>query len=123
VAEPWKKIVIHELIEYDFDDLFNHTTSHNRAVGGGISMLNWANGVVFHIVFFPDTETIIKEKLSGIIHWSSVIFALKEKFEKRIVRDHGSVYLSDVSVNKTFQKLGEWLKSQSKMAKKQSVTF
>ena len=114
IVEPWKKIIVHEIVEYSFEDLLQHITYQNSAVGGGVSMLNWANGVVFHIVFFPDTDAMIKEKLNGILHWSSVIFAVKEKFEKRVVRDSGSIHLTDVSINETFHALGDFLKKQSK---------
>jgi len=47
--EPWKKLVVHEVIEYTIDDLLNQTIDANQAIGTGIRTLNWANGVAFQI--------------------------------------------------------------------------
>lgn len=117
VIDLWKKLVIHEVIEYKFEDFVQLVTSQSRAVGGGIPMVNWANGVVFQFGGLPDTETIVQEKLKGTLHWSNVIFAVKEKFEKQIVREYGTVNLGDVSGNEIFSKLGELLRKQSKYIK------
>ncbi len=120
VIEPWKKLVIHEVIEYKFEDFLQMVASQSRAVGGGIPLINWANGIAFQIGPFPDTEAIVQEKLKGVIHWSSVIFTVKEKFEKQVVRDYGTVNLGDVSGNAIFSKLGELLRKQSKYAQPSS---
>ena len=80
--EPWKKLIIHEIIEYKFDD--------------------WV------------------EQLKGILHWSSVSFAIKEKFEKQIVKENATINLVDVSVNEIFNKLSIELKTQSKYANLES---
>ncbi len=112
--EPWKSLVIHEVIEYKFDDFMQLLSSQSRTVGGGIPTINWANGIVFQFALLPDTETIIEEKLKGMLHWSMVMFAVKDKFEKQIARDYGTINLVDVSTNEIFSKLAEILKKQSK---------
>lgn len=109
-VEPWKKLVVHEVIEYQFDDLVRIVLSQARAAGGGISSMNWCNGVVFQHTVFPDTDSVVQEKLKGIIHYSSVVFAAKEKYERQIVRDSGTLNLVDVSANSIFRNLAEVLK-------------
>jgi len=114
IIEPWKRLVVHEIIEYRFDDFVQMVASQNRAMGGGIPTVNWANGIVFSMGALPDTESVIQEKLKGILHWGSVIFAIKERFEKQIIRENVTINFNDVGVNEIFAKLAETLKTQSK---------
>lgn len=109
--EPWKKLVVHEVIEYGFEDLVRIVLSQSRAEGGGIASMNWCNGLVFQHATFPDTESIVQEKLKGTIHYSSVVFARKDKFERQVVRENGTLNLADVSANPIFLRLTETLKS------------
>ncbi len=112
--EPWKKLVVHEIIEYTFDDLLNQTIESSQAVGTGIRTLNWSNGVAFQSHVFPDTYTIVQEKSKGVVHYASVTFSIKEKFEKQVIRGNATIYFLDVSVNDIFNKLAIKLKGQSK---------
>jgi hypothetical protein len=114
MIEPWKKLVIHEVIEYSFDDLVRLVLSQARAAGGGISSMNWCNGLVFQHSAFPDTESVVQEKLKGVIHYSSVVFAAKEKFERQVVRDAGTLNLVDVSANMIFRQLTDVLKKNTR---------
>jgi hypothetical protein len=78
--------------------------------------LLWCNGVVFQTALFnPNSETVIKEQLNGIIHYSSVTFALKEKFQKEIRTDKGTILFVDVGANSNLVKLAEVLKTYSKL--------
>ena len=117
IIEPWKKLIIHEVIEYRFDDWLKQIAFGSRSAGGVIPTMNWANGIVFQPFHFPDTDAIVHEKLNGILHWSSVIFAVKEKFEKQIVKEDGTINFIDISVNDIFGKVAEYLKTQSKFIK------
>ena len=38
--EPWKKLMVHEVIEYPFDDLVRLVLLQARAAGGGIPSMN-----------------------------------------------------------------------------------
>ena len=111
--EPWKKLMVHEVIEYPFDDLVRLVLLQARAAGGGISSMNWCNGIVFQHTVFPDTDSMVQEKLRGTIHYSSVVFAAKEKYEKQVVRDAGTLNLTDVSANAIFRALVEVLKKRT----------
>jgi len=113
-VEPWTKLIIHEIIEYKFDDWFKQIAFSSRTSGGAIPTMQWADGVAFSPVNFPTTNVVMEEQLKGILHWSSVSFAIMEKFEKQIVRENATINLVDVSVNEIFRKLVVELKKQSK---------
>ena len=112
--EPWKKLIIHEIIEYQFDDWVKQIAFSTRSSGGGIPTMQWTNGIVFASSSLPTTNATVEEQLKGVLHWSSVSFAIKEKFEKQIVKENATINLVDVSVNEIFNKLSVELKSQSK---------
>ena len=114
IIEPWKELVIHEVLELKLDEWVTQIIASARSAGGGIPTIFWAGGLAFHFTTFPDTETIVQEKLKGRIHYSSVTFAIKEKFEKQVVREGGTVNFTDVSHNEIFSKLADNLRSQSK---------
>jgi len=115
--EQWKKLIIHEIIEYKFDDWVKQIAFSSRTSGGAIPTMQWAEGVAFSPVSFPTTDVVMEEQLKGILHWSSVSFAIKEKFENQIVRENATINLVDVSVNEIFKKLAAELKKQSKYSK------
>lgn len=116
--QPWKKLVIHEVIEYKFEEWANQIAFNAKSSGGGIPTMQWVDGIVFSPVTFPITNEVTKEQIAGTLHWSSVSFAIKEKFEKQIVQDNATINLIDVSVNKIFRDLAVTLKLQSKNKKK-----
>ena len=112
--EPWKKLIIHEIIEYQFDDWVKQIAFSTRSSGGGIPTMQWTNGIVFASSSLATTNATVEEQLKGVLHWSSVSFAIKEKFEKQIVKENATINLVDVSVNEIFNKLSVELKAQSK---------
>ena len=118
--EPWKKLIIHEIIEYQFDDWVKQIAFSTRSSGGGIPTMQWTNGIVFASSSLPTTNATVEEQLKGVLHWSSVSFAIKEKFEKQIVKENATINLVDVSVNEIFNKLSIELKTQSKYANLES---
>jgi len=112
--EIWEKLVIHEIIEYKFDDWVKQIAFSSRTSGGAIPTMQWADGIAFSPVNFPTTNVVMEEQLKGILHWSSISFAIKDKFENQIVRENATINLVDVSVNEIFRKLAAELKKQSK---------
>ena len=118
--EPWKKLIIHEIIEYQFDDWVKQIAFSTRSSGGGIPTMQWTNGIVFASSSLPTTNATVEEQLKGVLHWSSVSFAIKEKFEKQIVKENATINLVDVSVNEIFNKLSVELKAQSKYTNSES---
>lgn len=116
--KPWKKLIIHELIEYKFEEWVKQLAFSTRTSGGGIPTMQWTDGIVFAPVTFPTTNITVEEQLKGILHWSSVSFAIKDKFENQIVLDSATINLINVSVNDVFKKLARELKIRSKFANK-----
>lgn len=116
--EPWKEIVVHEVIERKFDDWVNVIINNLKTGGGGIPSLNWAGGIVFQAAPFSPSEKVVEEQLKGIVHYSNVIFAIKERYEQTVRKEQWSINLSDVSHNPIFVKLAEELKKQSKFLEK-----
>ena len=116
VIEPYRKVVIHEVVEQRLSDMIEAVASQTRAAGGTtIPMMNWCNGVIFQIVpFSPESEVVIEEQMKGVIHYSSVIFATKERFEREVRVSNETVRLVDQSANPTFVKLGGILKARAK---------
>jgi len=112
--EPWKKLVVHEVVEYSFDDFVNQTIESAHATGSGIRTLNWASGVAFQAHVFTDTDAIIQEKLNGTIHYASVTFSMKEKFQKQVIKGNATINFVDVSINEIFNQLASKLKEQTK---------
>jgi hypothetical protein len=119
IVEPWKKLVIHELLEYRFEDLAKLVATQSVQQGGtAIPTISWAEGVAFLISPFPDeSEVIIEEKLKGIIHYNTVLFALKKGFEAEIfMRGHEiRINLIDVGTNEIFKLLARKLIEHSKL--------
>ena len=113
-VESWEKLIIHEIIEYKFDDWVKQIAFSSRTSGGAIPTMQWADCVAFSPVNFPTTNVVMEEQLKGVLHWSSVSFAIKEKFENQIVGETATINLVDVSVNEIFRKLAVELKKQSK---------
>lgn len=103
------------MIRYGFDDLVRIALSQSRAAGGGISSVNWCSGVVFQHTAFPDTDSVVQEKLRRTIHYSSAVFAEKEKYEWQVVRESSTLNLVDVSANAIFRELAGVLKEYPKM--------
>ena len=120
IVEPWKKLIIHELLEYKFEDLAKLVATQSVQQGGtAIPTISWAEGVAFLISPFPDeSEVIIEEKLKGIIHYNTVLFALKPSFEAEIFMRGSQIRINliDVGTNEIFRLLAGTLKEHAKMS-------
>jgi hypothetical protein len=116
IIEPWKKIIIHEIIEYKFEDFLRvHATG---IVGEIAPPLNWALGIVFTHTVFPDSESTLQEKIKGTVHWNHLMFALKPNYEKQVfLKDtYTTVPVNDASANEILARVCEMLKQKSKYA-------
>jgi hypothetical protein len=125
VVEPWRKLIIHELLEYKFEDLAKLVATQSVQQGGtAIPTISWAEGVAFLISPFPDeSEVIIEEKLKGVIHYNTVLFALKAPFEAEIFMRGSQIRINliDVGTNEIFRLLAQTLKKHAKLTGEQPM--
>lgn len=77
--KPWEEIIIHEAIEYSFEEFIN-IRSVDVPTGGLGKPLLWAEGVVFVRFIMPLSPEMIKENLEGRIHTSGIEWALMPQF-------------------------------------------
>ena len=110
--EPWKKIVIHEVIKFPLQHFLSGASLGIESGGVG-RPLSWVNGLILNISVFRDTDDIIKEKLNGTLHYSSISYATQEKFQTEFKVD-GNIRIPviNVSNNKIFAELASWLKKE-----------
>ena len=112
---PWKEVVIHEVMEYTFDELI-----HTQAIGvptGGIGMpLLWAEGVLFNRAIMPMSPEMIKEGLEGRVHFAGVLWAKMPQFRNFVEIKETKVRIPvvDVTANELFSELVKWLKKTAK---------
>jgi len=111
VYQPWEKIVIHEIVKYALDDLVK-LQSLGVEPGGLADPLLWAGGIVFSSSTMLDTKDVIKEKLEGVVHWSSVEWALMPEFKEVIIIKETNVKIPviNVSTHSIYKTVSKWLK-------------
>ena len=72
---PYQKLIIHEIIEQDnttfFEDIVRQVIAQQVQIEPSI---NWIDGIAFAASQYPPTEDIVKENLSGKIHFANVVF-------------------------------------------------
>jgi len=108
--QPWKKIIVHEVVKYP-KDFFISQHSLGAQPGGIGRPLTWADGIVFDRSLFRETDDVIKEKLEGRLHYSSIIYGLLEKYQPEFkVEGNIRIPVIDVSNNKVFKEMVAWIK-------------
>ena len=113
--EPIKKAVVHGFQEYTFDDLVQEYTSKAEVGGDTIHTLAWADGVVMSVSWHSvDSPQFYKDYSEGTQHIHHVIFAVKEKFEKQVIKGNMTVNFLDESEIEVYRDLAKKLKEQSK---------
>lgn len=115
IYEPWKTIVIHEIVQYDLQMLIN---LHSLGVQSGQlgRPINWANGVAFEHNAMPPTDEVIKEQIQGKIHWSHLSFAFMPKYQQLITVPEGNIRIPvlDLSDHEIFKDMAEWIRKHYK---------
>lgn len=116
---PWEEVVIHEVIEYEAQELFALVVRQALASGGaGLTpSINWADGVAFAFSPFSDTEEIIREKLKGTVHWAVVQFARVPEYRSEVGVKVGStdhrIRLQRAEANPIFLEVARALKERT----------
>ncbi len=113
VYQPWKKIVVHEIFKHKLEDLVK---LHSLGVepGGLAEPLLWADGIVFSRSTLLDTKDVIKEKLEGVIHWTSVEWAEMPEFREVIIIEETRVKVPiiNASGHPVYDAVSKWLKEK-----------
>lgn len=111
IYEPWKTIVIHEIVQYDLQ-LLVHLHGLGVEPGHLGRPINWANGVAFKYTVLPHSEEVIKEQIQGKIHWTHLSFAFLPKHQQIITISEGNVRIPILNLNdnELFKDLAEWIK-------------
>ena len=115
-----QELRVHDVLEYKFEDLMQEFVSEEEAGAEGEKQrtLIWAQGVVMWIAYIErPTSQIVDDEVNGILHFQRVTYAIKEKFEKRIVRGNVTINLLDQNEQPLYRDLAKKLKWYSQWKK------
>lgn len=115
IYKPWEEIIVHEAIEYSFEE-FIKMRSVGVPTGGLGNPLLWAEGVVFVRSVMPPSPDMIKENLEGRIHISGIEWALMPQFRNivDIFETKVKIPIINVSSNAILSEVAKWLKQSAK---------
>ena len=115
-----QELKVHDVLEYKFEDLMQEFVSEEEAGAEGEKQrtLVWAQGVVMWITYIErPTSQIVDDEVNGILHFQRVTYAIKEKFEKRLVRGNVTINLLDQDEIPLYRDLAKELKERSQWLK------
>ena len=104
---------VHDTLQYEFEELMQEFVAEEEAGAEGEKQrtLIWAQGVVMWIAYIQrPTSQIVDDEVNGILHFQRVTYAIKEKFEKRVVRGNVTVNLLDQDEQPLYRDLAKKLK-------------
>jgi len=109
--QPWKKIIVHEVVKYPIE-FFESQNSLGVQPGGIGRPLTWAEGIVFNRSMMRETDEVIKEKLEGKIHYTSLVYGILEKYQPELkVAGNIRIPIINVSNNKIFKEMATWIRN------------
>ena len=111
---------VHDTLEYEFEDLLKEFVYDEEAGGeeSKVRTLIWAQGVAMWITnIINPTSDIVNDEVNGTLHFQRVTYAIKEKFEKRIVRGNVTINLLDQDEQPLYRDLAKKLKWHSQWKK------
>ena len=115
-----EELLVHDTLEYEFEDLLREFVYDEEAGGeeSKVRTLIWAQGVAMWITNIVNpTSEIVTDEVNGILHFQRVTYAIKEKFEKRIVRGNVTINLLDQNEQPLYRDLAKKLKWYSQWKK------
>jgi hypothetical protein len=112
---PYQELVIHEIIEQTnsgtfFEDIVRLALSSPHQVEPSI---NWIDGIAFFIAPMQPTEEVVRENLSGKVHYGSVLFTrtdYRPQVAVKVGNQEFTVRLRKASDNPTLAELAAFLK-------------
>ena len=111
---------VHDTLEYEFEDLLREFVYDEEAGGeeAKVRTLIWAQGMAMWITYVErPSNAIVDDEVNGILHFQRVTYAIKEKFEKRIVRGNVTINLLDQNEQPLYRDLAKKLKWYSQWKK------
>ena len=72
--KPYKKVVIHEILESEYNNFVNLVTLNPYD-------LRWVNGILFFFFSSKDSDFVLAEKQRGIRHWDLFHFTRMDNFQ------------------------------------------
>ena len=111
---------VHDVLEYEFEDLMQEFVSDEEAGAETEKQrtLIWANGVAMWVTKIETpTSEIVNDEVNGILHFQRVTYAIKENFEKRLVRGNVTINLLDQNEIPLYRDLAKKLKWHSQWLK------
>jgi len=106
VREPFKKLVIHDVVVEPFNAFVDLGAQINAQPP------KWCNGVLFKFGGLADTAKQAEEDLKGIIHWLWVEVTRLEKYKTMMKRGGVEVEIADVSNSPIYLAFTKWMKEQ-----------
>ena len=113
-------VEVHDTLEYEFEDLLKEFVYDEEAGGeeSKVRTLIWAQGMAMWITYIErPTNTIMDDEVTGTLHFQRVTYAIKEKFEKRIVRGNVTINILDQNEIPLYRDLAKKLKWYSQWKK------
>ena len=112
---PYQELIIHEIIEQTnsavfFEDIVRLALTNPTQVEPSI---NWVDGIAFFIAPMNPTPEVVKENLSGRVHYGSVLFTkteYKPQIRVKIGNQEYTVRLRRAEDNPTLVALSAFLK-------------
>ncbi len=112
--DPLKEVVIHEHIMVPMDDMLR-----SRITPAGNMPLYWCGGVLFTFSSMPWSKEIVKDYLSGKIHWVEVQYTRMDKYKPVVeLKDENyggqgqRIRIIDTSASSLHMELAKWLKDK-----------
>lgn len=115
---PIKELVINEIITYDNLEEWEKILLQSLIRGQQV-VLRWTEGVLFSYTTLPISETIIKDRLKGILYIDSLHYIMMPKYQptRTIEPKEGGRYtysIVDVSKTANLAELAKWIKKYDK---------
>ncbi len=125
VYMPWKKFIIHEIIEQQNKSFFEWFMGEALSQNNIAPSVPWSNGIAFVVSNFMETPETVKEKLNGVIHYASVNFTrIGQQASFPVTMKDLSKYSVSLVANENqdFHELAAWLRRWSDRPTSQSTS-
>jgi hypothetical protein len=108
---PIQEIKIYEMAEYSLPDFIKLMTD-NIPPGNISAAVKWCDGMIFMSTGLPSTDDVIKDQMTGIIHYAWLAYAEMPTYKPSIETTSKVILpVIDVGNNKINKELVGWIRS------------